>query len=160
MPWIRRFFFVAVAAVCAGAAAASAQVPLPVPQSRVVEAVDDARRTTLTGNTHPQARAEFDQGSLADEAPLRRMQLVLQRSSLQEAALKQLLDQQQDTSSSAYHQWLTPETFGVAFGPSNRDLSALTNWLSGHGFANIQINVGRSGCAAAFEDESVVGGLT
>jgi hypothetical protein len=144
MPWIRRFFFVAVAAVCAGAAVASAQVPLPVPQSRVVEAVDDARRTTLTGNTHPLARAEFDQGGLADETPLRRMQLVLQRSPEQEAALKQLLDQQQDTSSSAYHQWLTPEAFGAAFGPSNRDLSALTNWLSGHGFANIQINAGRT----------------
>ena len=144
MPWVRRFFFVAVAALCMGAAVASAQALLPVPRSRVVQVVDDSRRTTLSGNTHPLARAEFDQGSLADEAPLHRMLLVLQRSAEQESALKQLLDQQQDTGSSAYHQWLTPEAFGAAFGPSDRDLSALTSWLSGHGFANIQVNTGRT----------------
>src|SRR6202020_636910 len=101
MPWVRRFFFVAVAALCMGAAVASAQALLPVPRSRVVQVVDDTRRTTLSGNTHPLARAEFDQGSLADEAPLHRMLLVLQRSAEQEAALKQLLDQQQNTGSSA-----------------------------------------------------------
>ena len=113
-------------------------------QTRIVQAVDDSRRTTLNGNTHPLARAEFDQGGLTDETPLRRMQLVLQRSPQQEETLKQLLDQQQDTSSSAYHQWLTPEAFGAAFGPSERDIAALTSWLSAHGFANIQVNAGRT----------------
>ena len=144
MPWICRPFFLATAVFCASGAVASAQIPLPAPQSRIVQAVDDSRRTTLTGNTHPLARAEFDQGEAADEIPLRRMQLVLQRSAQQEAALKQLLDQQQDTSSSAYHQWLTPEAFGVAFGPSERDISAITSWLAAHGFANIQANAGRT----------------
>ncbi|HWW22395.1 MAG TPA: Ig-like domain repeat protein [Edaphobacter sp.] len=137
-----RALVVAIAAFYA--AVVSAQVHLPVPQSRIVQAVDDSRRTTLMGNTHPLARAEFDRGSLADETPLRRMQLVLQRSSQQEEALKQLLDQQQDTSSSAYHQWLTPEAFGAAFGPSDRDLSEVTSWLSAHGFSGIQVNPGRT----------------
>jgi subtilase family serine protease len=141
---ICRSLFVVVGVLCGWVAAASAQVRLPAPQSRIVQAVDDSRRTTLTGNTHPLARAEFDRGGLADETPLRRMQLVLQRSPQQEEALKQLLDQQQDTSSSAYHQWLTPSAFGTAFGPSDRDLSMLTGWLSSHGFANIQVNAGRT----------------
>src|SRR5260370_40696461 len=70
------------------------------------------------------------------------MLLVLQRSAQQETALKQLIDQQQDTSSSTYHQWLTPESFGAAFGPSDRDLSALTPWLYAHGFGEIQVNPG------------------
>ncbi len=146
MPRICRSFFVAVAVVVLGAwvAVACAQVHLPAPQSRIVQVVDDSRRITLTGNTHPLARAEFDQGGLADETTLRRMQLVLQRSAQQEETLKQLLDQQQDTSSSAFHQWLTPEAFGAEFGPSDRDLSALTSWLSAHGFANIQVNAGRT----------------
>lgn len=144
MPWICRSLFVAVALLCALKAAASAQVHLPAPQSRIVQTVDDSRRVTLTGNTHPLARAEFDQGIVADETQLRRMQLVLQRSSQQETALKQLLDQQQDTSSSAYHQWLTPEAFGTAFGPSDRDLSTLIGWLAAHGFANIQVSAGRT----------------
>ena len=144
MPRICRSLFVAIAVFCAWVAIASAQVHLPEPQSRIVQAVDDSRRSTLAGNTHPLARAEFDQGGLADETPLHRMLLVLQRSSQQEDALKHMLDQQQDTSSSAYHQWLTPEAFGAAFGPSDRDLSAVTNWLSAHGFSDIQVNTGRT----------------
>ena len=100
--------------------------------------------TTLSGNVHPLARPEFDQGALSDAAPLRRMVLVLQRGPQQEQALKQLIDQQQDSTSSSYHQWLTPETFGAAFGPSDRDLSAVTAWLANHGFSNIQVNSGRT----------------
>ena len=144
MPWKCRYLFATAAVFCAWVAVASAQIHLPVPQSRIVQAVDDSRRTTLMGNTHPLARADFDRGDIADETPLHRMQLVLQRSVQQEEALKQLLDQQQDTSSSAYHQWLTPEAFGAAFGPSDRDISAVTSWLSAHGFANIQVNAGRT----------------
>jgi len=125
-------------------APASAQYPLPVPRSRILQAIDDSQRTILSGNTHPLARAEFDQGALADATPLRRMVLVLQRSSEQETALQQLIDQQQDRSSSMYHQWLTPESFGAAFGPSDRDVFAVTAWLSGHGFSNLQVNTGRT----------------
>jgi hypothetical protein len=72
------------------------------------------------------------------------MVLVLQRSSEQESTLQQLIDQQQDKTSSTYHQWLTPETFGAAFGPTDRDLSAVTIWLSSHGFTGIQVNAART----------------
>jgi len=147
MPGIPRLFrplFACFALLFSAFGFAAAQSPLPVPQSRILQAVDDSRRTTLAGNTHPLARAEFDQGTLADAVPLHRMLLVLQRSAQQETALKQLIDQQQDTSSSTYHQWLTPENFGAAFGPSDRDLSALTAWLSAHGFGDIQVNPGRT----------------
>lgn len=125
-------------------AAASAQQGLPLPRSRIVSAIDDANVTPLTGNTHPLARPEFDQGPLDANTPLHRVVLLLQRSAEQEVALRRLLDQQQDQSSSAYHQWLTPEAFGASFGPSDRDLSLLTDWLSAHGFTGVQINSGRT----------------
>src|SRR5271154_6977230 len=132
------------ATIFAASAAAPAQSPLPTPRSRVLQAVDDARITPLSGNTHPLARPEFDQGALADETPLRRMVLILQRSPEQESALQQLIDQQQDKTSSTYHQWLTPETFGAAFGPTDRDLSAVTTWLSSHGFSGVEVNAART----------------
>jgi subtilase family serine protease len=72
------------------------------------------------------------------------MVLVLQRSPEQESALQQLIDQQQDKTTSTYHQWLTPETFGAAFGPTDRDLSAVTAWLSSRGFTGIQVNAART----------------
>ena len=114
------------------------------PRSRVLQAVDDARVTTLSGNTHPLARPEFDQGALSDRTPLNHLVLLLQRSPEQESSLQQLLDQQQDKSSSTFHQWLTPEAFGAAYGPSDRDLSLVTSWLSSHGFTNISINPART----------------
>jgi subtilase family serine protease len=123
---------------------ASSQRQLPASRSRILQAVDDARVTTLSGNTHPLARSEFDQGALADATPLSSIVLILQRSPEQESALQQLIDQQQDKTSSTYHQWLTPETFGAAFGPSDRDLATVTTWLANHNFTGIQVNAART----------------
>jgi subtilase family serine protease len=147
MPRISRSFLsilTTAALVLAVSTSASSQSRTPVPRSRVVQGVDEAHLTTLSGNVHPLARAEFDQGSLADATPLHRIVLLLQRSPEQELALEQLIDQQQDKTSSTFHQWLTPETFGAAFGPSERDLSTVTTWLSGHGFSGIQVNPART----------------
>ncbi len=58
--------------------------------ARVTEAVDDTRRVALRGNVHPQARAEFDRGTVSDAQPITRMLLLLQRSQEQEAELRQL----------------------------------------------------------------------
>jgi len=62
------------------------------------------------------------------------MLLVLKRSPEQEAALLQLLDDQQDKASPRYHQWLPPEEFGKQFGPTDADMHTITVWLQSHGF--------------------------
>jgi hypothetical protein len=85
------------------------------------------------------------------------MLLVLQRSPSQEAALEQLLDQQQDHSSPNYHQWLTPQQFGQQFGPSDQDIQTITTWLQSHGFQVAPISNGRtivefSGTAAQVQE--------
>jgi len=89
---------------------------------RVSEAVDDARRITLSGNVHPLARAEFDRGAVAESQPINRILLLLKRSDEQEAALQDALAKQQDKSSASFHQWLTPEQFGAQFGPADADV--------------------------------------
>src|SRR5216683_3369999 len=132
------------ALLLAASAAASSQSQLPTPRSRILQTVDDARVTTLSGNTHPLARPEVDQGALTDSTPLRRIVPIFKRSPEQESALQQLIDNQQDKTSSTYHQWLTPETFGAAFGPSDRDLSTVTTWLANHNFTGIQVNAART----------------
>jgi Pro-kumamolisin, activation domain/Bacterial Ig-like domain (group 3) len=136
--------FLTSLALLAASAPASSQSQLPAPRSRVLQAVDDTRVSTLSGNTHPLARPEFDQGALADATPLSRIVLILQRSPEQESTLQQLIDSQQDKTSSTWHQWLTPETFGAAFGPSDRDLSTVTAWLANHNFTGIQVNAART----------------
>src|SRR6266480_7391201 len=56
--------------------------------ARVTQAIDEKNLVVLRGNVHPLARPEFDQGLVADEQPLKRMLLLLQRSQDQETALR------------------------------------------------------------------------
>src|SRR5882762_2548713 len=87
--------FVSVfALLCEYAAAQTTNIP-----SRIAQAVDEKNLVVLKGNVHPLARPEFDQGVVADAQRLNRMLLLLQRSPDQEAALRQLLDDQQSKSS-------------------------------------------------------------
>ncbi|MGH9759067.1 MAG: Ig-like domain repeat protein [Candidatus Acidiferrales bacterium] len=121
---------------------ASAQTPF-IP-ARITQAVDNARLTTLTGNTHPLARPEFDRGAAPPNLPMDRMLLVLQRSPSQEAALETLIDQQQDKSSPNYHKWVTPAGFGRQFGPSDQDIQTVVEWLGSQGFQGIHVSNGRT----------------
>ncbi|MGB7467816.1 MAG: protease pro-enzyme activation domain-containing protein, partial [Candidatus Acidiferrum sp.] len=123
-------------------AAAVSQAP-SVP-ARITQAIDETNLVTLKGNVHPLARLGYDQGALDDSTPLSRMLLLLQRSSEQEASLRQLLDDQQTKGSPNFHKWLTPEQFGEQFGPADADIDTVTQWLTSHGFQNIQVGPGRT----------------
>jgi uncharacterized protein (TIGR03437 family) len=123
---------------------------------RIVQAIDEARLVTLRGNTHPLARAEYDQGAAPADLPMERILMLLSRSPEQEAALQQLLAEQQDATSSHYHEWLTPEQFGERFGPAPEDIDKITGWLKSQGFrvdsvANGRQTVEFSGTAGQLE---------
>jgi len=111
--------------------------------ARITQAIDEKTLVVLPGNVHPLARPEFDQGPVADAQPLKRMLLLLQRSSDQEATLRQLLDDQQSKSSPNYHVWLTPDQFGKQFGPADADIQTVTQWLTSQGFTHIKVGPGR-----------------
>jgi len=111
---------------------------------RITQAVDLEKLVTLQGNTHPLARPEYDQGAAPDSLPMERILLVLQRSAEQEAALRELLDDQQIKSSPNYHMWLTPEQFGQQFGPVDADIQAVTGWLGSQGFQVSRVAAGRT----------------
>jgi hypothetical protein len=113
-------------------------------QARLTQAVDESQLVILKGNTYPMARAQYDRGPAPSSLPMNRMLLVLRRSPEQEAALEQLLDQQQDQSSPNYHRWLTPQQFGQQFGPADQDIQTVTSWLQSHGFQVTRISNGRT----------------
>jgi hypothetical protein len=100
----------------------------------ITQPVDESNLTTLGGNTYPLARPEFDLGTAPASLPMSRMLLVLKRSDEQEAALRKLLDDQQDKASPNYHKWLTPQQFGKQFGPSDTDMQTIIAWLQSNGF--------------------------
>src|SRR6202051_2037738 len=112
--------------------------------SRITQAIDEKQLVLLHGNVHPLAQTKFDRGAVSDAQPLDRMLLLLQRAPEQEAALRQLLDDQLTLNSPKHHVWLTPQMFGAQFGPTDADLQTTTSWLSAKGFHGIQVGPGRT----------------
>jgi len=104
------------------------------PASQLVRPIDETQVITLTGNTHPLTRPEFDEGAVNSETPLNRMVLHLTPSAEQQADLDALVAAQHDPQSPLYHQWLTAVQYGARFGASAQDLAQVTAWLTAHGF--------------------------
>ena len=109
---------------------------------RIVQPVDEANRTVLTGNTYYLANAQYDKGAAPASLPMERMLLLLRRGPDQESALEQLLQQQQNSTSPNYHNWLTPQQFGAQFGPSAQDIQTVISWLQSQGFAVNRVSNG------------------
>jgi hypothetical protein len=107
----------------------------PVAASRIIQPVDDSVRITVPHSTHPLATAAHDVGPLDSNMPLERIVLVLSGSPDQEYQARTLLDSQQTKGSTNYHHWLTPEEYGLEFGPSTGDIRQVTSWLGSRGFA-------------------------
>ena len=117
---------------------------LPHARARITQPIDNTQLVRLKGNVHPLARPEFDLGLVEDWQPMNRMLLLLQRSPEQEAALQQLLAEQQVKDSPNFHRWLTPQQFGAQFGPADADIQAVTDWLTSQGFHGIKVSSGRT----------------
>jgi hypothetical protein len=125
-------------------------------RSLVTQPVNENQMLVLQGNTHPFARAEFDRGAAPTSLPMENIQLVLKRTPEQEAALAELLREQQDPTSPNYHKGVTPQEFGARFGASDHDIQAVTSWLQSHGLRVLEVSPGRniiqfSGTAAQVE---------
>ena len=128
---VSRFVFVPVAVIIILSSFASGQAPQ---QNRIVRPIDNRSMVRLQGTMHPRARSEFDQGPVSPTQPLQRMTLVFRPTAEQQAALDQLLIEQQDPASQNYHKWLTPEEFADRFGLSEHDISVAGTWLRSQGF--------------------------
>ena len=122
----------------------SSFVQTPALPARITQGIDETQLVRLKGNVHPLARREFDEGPVPDSTAMSRMLLVLQRSPEQEAALETLLGEQQVKDSPNYHNWLTPQQFGVQFGPADADIQTVTGWLTRQGFQAIKVAAGRT----------------
>jgi hypothetical protein len=113
------------------------------PRVRIVNRIDEGDLVTLRGNTHPAANARNDRGPVSPSLPMTDLILVLSRDQAQQAAFDRFVASQYESASPNFHQWLTPEQVGANFGPSETDITTITNWLGGHGFTVTQITKDR-----------------
>src|SRR5579872_2907110 len=79
--------------------------------SRIKGPIQSAKRVTLAGHVRPQVQAANDDGPADASLELSGLSIVLQPSAEQQAALDQLLKDQQNPSSPTYHHWLTPDEY-------------------------------------------------
>ncbi len=137
---MRNFLLISVMAAAA-VATASAQ---NATTSRITTAIDNNNLVRLSGNVHPYARAEFDQGRVSDATYFTRMLLLLSRSPEQEDALRKFIDEQHTSGSPNFKKWLTPQEIAERFGPSDADVQTVSAWLTTSGFRVDSISAART----------------
>jgi len=97
----------------------------------------------IPGTTHPAVAVAARIGRAPANLPMERILMHFASTPEQEAALQQLLAEQQDPASPRYHAWLTPEQFGEQFGPARQDIDAIAAWLQSAGFRVTEVAAGR-----------------
>jgi len=116
-------------------------------QNRIVQSAsgsDAAVRIALPDGVPPRARVAQDLGLVAPDVELSGVTLRFNQTAAQSAALRQLLVDQQNPHSSSFHQWLTPEQFGVRFGLQDADLGTVSAWLKSQGLQVTSISRSRT----------------
>ena len=113
------------------------------PQDRVRGAVTD-ERTPLKGQTRRMESAVVDLGEVSSSMSSGRMVLWLRRSAEQQAKLGQYLSQVQNAGSASYRNWMTPASYGAAYGISDHDIQAVEQWLQSNGLKVEKITAGRN----------------
>src|SRR5271165_4188386 len=121
--------------------------------NRIIGNINALQWTPLPDHVKAGARSEYDQGKAPDSLKMPSVTLVLKPSADQQAALDQLLLDQQNPKSSGYHRWLTPEEYADRFGVSESDLAKIADWARGQdltvtGTARARNAVSLSGSAA------------
>ncbi len=137
----------ASAASLCGVAWAAGSDPASAPQaqarSRLLSAIDDNDRVTLSGNRHPRLNRAEDRGRADDAMVVQRMILTLSPDAEQQQALDAFMASRRDPTSPFYGQWLTPAEYERQFGVSDADLAKVTQWLQSQGFTVDEVPQGR-----------------
>ncbi|WP_266183987.1 protease pro-enzyme activation domain-containing protein [Dyella humicola] len=101
--------------------------------SRITNAIDNKRLTTIAGTRSLKAQVATDQGAMPGTKSIRNMTLVLKRSPERQAKYNAYINELSNPSSPKYHKWLTAKQIGTMFGPTDADIKQVTNWLSSQG---------------------------
>ncbi len=95
--------------------------------------IAESDRSELAHTVPRTAARAVDLGPMAPNRLLSSVTLHFNMTDAQQAALNQLIVDQQNPSSPRFHLWLTPAQYGAQFGLSSSDLAKVSAWLTGQG---------------------------
>jgi subtilase family serine protease len=99
--------------------------------------------SVVIGGNHPFAVSSLPRAVRAERTMPLKLTIVL--GIRNQAALEQLLADQQNPASSQYRKWLTPKEFAKRFGPSDQQVNLVKDWLKDEGFEVVLVNrIGRT----------------
>ena len=110
------------------------------PVVRVVQKVDNSKRTILYGHTPKTLQSAVNIGRVDPTTIAEHLILLLKSSPEQEREARRVIDEQQDKRTINFHQWMTPDEFGTAFGVHDSDIESVKAWLSSEGFTVENVN--------------------
>ena len=104
----------------------------------ITQRVDENTLVKLPGGRPVQLSKARDLGAADESEATGGLMLVLKRSTTQEAALRDFLEQTHEPSSPQFHKWLAKGQFAAQYGAAPSDVAQLTAWLQAQG-----LNVGK-----------------
>jgi uncharacterized protein (TIGR03437 family) len=111
---------------------------------RIPGAIDKSATVVLAGNILPLATPQNDEGAVEPSFRMLGVTVQFKLSASQQAAMDELLEEQQNPSSQNFHHWLTPEEYADRFGLSRNDIGKIRSWLASEGFNVDTVARGRS----------------
>jgi subtilase family serine protease len=111
---------------------------------RIAATIDSSKMVALRGHVQRGAKPEYDLGRVDGSFQLRQVRLFTVPTLSQVKALKQLLEDQQDSKSPYFHKWLTPAQYADRFGLSHNDVQKISAWLKSQGFTVVRVANGRN----------------
>lgn len=112
---------------------------------------DNSNRVVLSGNVHRALRDLMPESRCDAATPMEHMILAFRMRPEAKARLEHLLAEQHNPYSPRWHQWLSPEQFATAFGPSQEEIAKTTGWLRSQGFRIDE--VARGGMSITFSGD-------
>jgi hypothetical protein len=109
---------------------------------RITGPIDSSQMVALQNHVSPLAQSKYEQGLIDPSRPLN-VTMMFTPTAAQQAALGELLEEQQDPGSANFHRWLTPERYAERFGLSQNDISRVKAWLQSQGFNVVHVARGR-----------------
>jgi uncharacterized membrane protein len=113
------------------------------PHDRLKDAIAESGIVSLAGSVHPAVAHAVSSAAVEAGFSMEHMILSLQPDAAQQAALDELVAQQQDPQSDQYRKFLTPGEYAARFGASQNDINKIAEWLSRHGLTVEEVTANR-----------------
>ncbi len=126
--------------------AAIAQEPLSLQRAedQIHSPINTGDRRYLAGLVPSFASASDDQGRLSPNETIGHIMITLRRPPARQQAFEAFLSDLQNPNSARYHSWMNPSDIGSEFGPSDGDITKITDWLTSQGLRVEEVSSSRT----------------